>query len=74
MFRYFQIAKRQGVVNPENTFYSVKRFIGRRMDEVDEESKVSSLGGEEFSLHAILLRRYRPPPPTATPTWDTADR
>ena len=35
-----QIAKRQGVVNPENTFYSVKRFIGRRMDEVDEESKV----------------------------------
>eukprot|EP00232_Nephroselmis_pyriformis_P023091 CAMPEP_0182852558 /NCGR_PEP_ID=MMETSP0034_2-20130328/227_1 /TAXON_ID=156128 /ORGANISM="Nephroselmis pyriformis, Strain CCMP717" /LENGTH=258 /DNA_ID=CAMNT_0024983275 /DNA_START=63 /DNA_END=837 /DNA_ORIENTATION=+ len=29
-----QIAKRQGVVNPENTFFSVKRFIGRRMDEV----------------------------------------
>ncbi|CAD7703226.1 unnamed protein product [Ostreobium quekettii] len=34
-----QIAKRQGVVNPENTFFSVKRFIGRRMDEVKEESK-----------------------------------
>ena len=34
-----QIAKRQAVVNPENTFYSVKRFIGRRMDEVKEESK-----------------------------------
>jgi len=34
-----QIAKRQAVVNPENTFFSVKRFIGRRMDEVKEESK-----------------------------------
>lgn len=36
---YPQIAKRQAVVNPENTFFSVKRFIGRRMDEVKEESK-----------------------------------
>ena len=27
-------------MNPENTFYSVKRFIGRRMEEVGEESKV----------------------------------
>ncbi|KAH9626294.1 hypothetical protein KSS87_013931 [Heliosperma pusillum] len=34
-----QIAKRQGVVNPENTYFSVKRFIGRKMAEVDEESK-----------------------------------
>lgn len=34
-----QIAKRQGVVNPENTFASVKRFIGRKMTEVKEESK-----------------------------------
>ena len=34
-----QIAKRQGVVNPENTFASVKRFIGRKMNEVAEESK-----------------------------------
>ena len=34
-----QIAKRQAVVNPENTFYSVKRFIGRKMWEVDEEAK-----------------------------------
>ncbi|KAJ6843741.1 stromal 70 kDa heat shock-related protein, chloroplastic-like [Iris pallida] len=33
------IAKRQAVVNPENTFFSVKRFIGRKMSEVDEESK-----------------------------------
>ncbi|XP_071729827.1 stromal 70 kDa heat shock-related protein, chloroplastic [Rutidosis leptorrhynchoides] len=34
-----QIAKRQAVVNPENTFFSVKRFIGRNMTEVDDESK-----------------------------------
>jgi molecular chaperone DnaK len=34
-----QIAKRQAVMNPENTFYSVKRFIGRQYDEVDNESK-----------------------------------
>jgi len=34
-----QIAKRQGVVNPDNTFFSVKRFIGRKMSEVDEELK-----------------------------------
>ncbi|AUC61961.1 Hsp70 family cation channel-forming heat shock protein [Cyanobacterium sp. HL-69] len=33
-----QIAKRQGVMNPENTFYSVKRFIGRRHDEVTNET------------------------------------
>jgi molecular chaperone DnaK len=32
-----QIAKRQAVVNPENTFYSVKRFIGRKTNEVKEE-------------------------------------
>jgi molecular chaperone DnaK len=37
-----QIAKRQAVINPDNTFYSVKRFIGRRSDEVsDELRKVS---------------------------------
>ena len=33
-----QIAKRQGVVNPENTFFSVTRFIGRKMAEVKDES------------------------------------
>ncbi|HEY9880380.1 MAG TPA: molecular chaperone DnaK [Leptolyngbyaceae cyanobacterium] len=33
-----QIAKRQAVMNTENTFYSVKRFIGRRVDEVSNES------------------------------------
>src|SRR5262245_63153978 len=34
-----QIARRQAVTNPQNTVYSVKRFMGRRMDEVTEEIK-----------------------------------
>ena len=34
-----QIAKRQAVINPENTFYSVKRFIGSKMSEITDESK-----------------------------------
>src|SRR5512136_2602091 len=33
-------AKRQIVVNPENTVYSAKRFIGRRLEEVKEETKL----------------------------------
>ncbi|MDJ0772652.1 MAG: molecular chaperone DnaK [Mastigocoleus sp. MO_167.B18] len=33
-----QIAKRQAVMNPENTFYSVKRFLGRKYDEVTNEA------------------------------------
>lgn len=33
-----QIAKRQSVMNPENTFYSVKRFIGRRFTEITHEA------------------------------------
>lgn len=35
-----QIAKRQGALNPENTFYSVKRFIGRRFSEVADERQL----------------------------------
>ncbi len=34
-----QIAKRQSVLNPDNTFYSTKRFVGRQVNEVSEESK-----------------------------------
>jgi molecular chaperone DnaK len=37
-----QIAKRQAVINPENTVYSAKRFIGRKYSEVDAESKIVS--------------------------------
>ena len=46
-----QVAKRQAVTNAENTVYSIKRFMGRRYDEVNEEMKmvpykVTSQGGE----------------------------
>jgi molecular chaperone DnaK len=34
-----QLAKRQAILNPKGTIYSVKRFIGRRFDEVEEEAK-----------------------------------
>ncbi len=45
-----QIAKRQAVMNPENTFYSVKRFIGRRFEEISKDTtdvpyKVVNSGG-----------------------------
>lgn len=35
-----QVAKRQAVTNPENTVYSIKRFMGRRYEEVNEEMKM----------------------------------
>ena len=35
-----QVARRQAVTNPENTVFSIKRFMGRRYDEVNEEMKM----------------------------------
>src|SRR5512138_1995700 len=35
-----QVAKRQAITNPENTIFSIKRFMGRRMNEVNEEMKM----------------------------------
>jgi len=69
-----QIAKRQAVMNTENTFYSVKRFIGRRYDEVATEStevayKVMNVGnnvkidcpqaGQQFSPEEISAQILR---------------
>ncbi len=58
-----QVAKRQAVTNPENTVFSIKRFMGRKYDEVNEEMKMVpyavvrasngdarvSAGGKEYS-------------------------
>src|ERR1044072_7976545 len=35
-----QVAKRQALTNPENTLFSIKRFMGRKFDEVNEEMKM----------------------------------
>src|SRR3954470_6942451 len=35
-----QVAKRQAITNPENTIYSIKRFMGRKYEEVNEEMKM----------------------------------
>ncbi|HEY9712534.1 MAG TPA: molecular chaperone DnaK [Chroococcales cyanobacterium] len=37
-----QLARRQAVVNPQNTIYSIKRFVGRRFDEVESERGIIS--------------------------------
>ncbi|ABX09771.1 molecular chaperone DnaK [Prochlorococcus marinus] len=49
-----QIAKRQAVMNPENTFYSSKRFVGRRVDEVNSESKEVSYSVEKAGSNVKL--------------------
>jgi len=59
-----QIAKRQAVLNPENTLFSVKRFIGRRYDEVQEEMKLvpyKVVPGPNNSVRfEVMGKRYAP--------------
>jgi molecular chaperone DnaK len=44
-----QLARRQAVLNPENTVYSIKRFVGRRFSEVESEKKIVSYKVKEGS-------------------------
>ena len=60
-----QVAKRQAVTNPENTVFSVKRFMGRRYNEVNEElQKVPYTvleGANQDARIKIAEREYAPP-------------
>jgi molecular chaperone DnaK len=60
-----QVAKRQAVTNPENTVYSIKRFMGRRLGEVNEEMKmvpykVVRETGDDVRVD-ISGKKYSPP-------------
>ena len=60
-----QIAKRQAVMNPGNTFYSAKRFIGRRTEEVGEELKevayeVKNAGSRMKIDCPVLAKEFAP--------------
>src|SRR5881227_1084554 len=60
-----QVAKRQAVTNPQNTVFSIKRFMGRRMGEVTEEIKRVSYkvseGPNGLASVEIQGKRYTPP-------------
>src|SRR4051812_8064320 len=59
-----QVAKRQAILNPEATLYSIKRFIGRKWGEVDEESKIVSYkvvrGPDDAVRFEVRGKQYAP--------------
>ena len=60
-----QVAKRQAITNPENTVYSIKRFMGRRYEEVNEEMKMVpykvTKGPNGDARVEIQGKQYTPP-------------
>src|SRR6478752_371205 len=59
-----QVAKRQAITNPENTVYSIKRFMGRRYDEVTEEMKMVPYKVVRQGDHVAVVAQgheYTPP-------------
>ena len=60
-----QVAKRQAITNPENTIFSIKRFMGRRSDEVTEEMKMvpyKIVRGDQGDLRIDISGRKQSPP------------
>ena len=59
-----QVAKRQAITNPENTIFSIKRFMGRRFNEVDNEMKMVPFKVTQQGDHVGVIaqgKEYTPP-------------
>jgi molecular chaperone DnaK len=59
-----QVAKRQAITNPENTVFSIKRFMGRRYDEVSDEMKMVPFKVIQQGDHVGIMaqgKEYTPP-------------